>query len=255
MHITKPNIHINHPSTYNRQHKFTSSKNTFTMHTTLIILSLKQLLTHNFNIPRHNIHQCQPYQPILALPPSNKTYIGKFFHITHPHLNIPKVKLAQYYTWDNTAHLIMSGDIQTNRGPTPHILNNLLQAYTKRQRQYFISNKKPQLSILINRHTQQHLLILQCGHIHPNLGYARPTKNTPHRPQKKTNNIFPTKYDQIPTGIPTPCQNICTSLPRLAPTICTNNTLAPILISLHTTTHKPPPHESLTHWSSRLAHL
>lgn len=64
----------------------------------------------------------------------------------------------------------MRDDIQTNPGPTSHTITNLPQDHTKRQRQYLIPNKKPQLSITTKWHNQLHPLILQCGDIHPNPG-------------------------------------------------------------------------------------
>lgn len=140
------------------------------MHTTSNIPRQTFSPTHNLYIFRHNIHHYQPYQPILDPPPPNKNHIGQLFQTTYPSPPIKKATLTQNHICISTTILIMNDNIQIDPGPTSHILDNLPQTHIKRQRQSPTYNKQPQLSTTTKRHTQQHLLILQCANIRPNPG-------------------------------------------------------------------------------------
>ena len=92
-----------------------------------------------------NTHNPSPITTITQLttsiPPINTTsHIGYIKYITHIHLKTPKNKNIHYYIWNNSIIILLGGDIHTNPGPSPHILENLPIEYTQRQKQYFIHN-------------------------------------------------------------------------------------------------------------------
>ena len=143
-------IHTKSPIPHNTTHS--------TIHTQNIIHTIHKATNtvphYNHTLINHTINP--QYTPPNKLPIphiiiNNVDKIGNICYITHLHLKTPKNKPTQYYTWNNSTIILLSGDIQLNPGPVYNILKNLPQAYTKRQKQYFLPDTltlKPQYTHL-----------------------------------------------------------------------------------------------------------
>lgn len=119
-------LHFIH-NTPTPKHQYTHPEVLFNHHLNHYIATTSTY--HNY-YPTYTTHMPLPYSTIkYTTPPTPQikitTHIGNIRHTTHTHLRTPKNKTIRHYIWNNSTIILLSGDIQINPGPFPHILKNL----------------------------------------------------------------------------------------------------------------------------------